>query len=46
MGHPQSKWEVIHGRDQQTEDVNFALVVHHELTQVPSTDCFFLNSSN
>lgn len=32
MGHPQSKWEVIHGRDQQTEDVNFALVIHHELT--------------
>ena len=46
MGHPQSKWEVTHGRDQQTEEVNFALVLHRELTQVLSTDCCFLNSSN
>lgn len=45
VGHNQSKWEVTQRRDPQTEDADFALVLHRELTQLPSTD-FFLNSSN
>ena len=46
VGHTQSKWEVTQRRDPQTEGADFALVLYRELTQLPFTDCVFLNSSN
>lgn len=38
VGHPQSKWEVTQGGDQQIESMDFAPVLPHELTQLPFTN--------
>lgn len=38
VGHPQYKQEVTPGGGQQTENVDFALLLQQELTQLPSTN--------